>query len=63
LVLYRDSRDGIARTGQTDIARRAGINRRTVYRALRRLEGRGLVKIVYARGLGRGLSRYRVRGL
>lgn len=63
LVLYRDCRDGIARTGQTDLARRAGVSRRTVGRALRRLEKRGLVKIVHRGGLGRGLSRYRVRGL
>lgn len=25
LILYRDTKDGIARTGQTDIARRAGV--------------------------------------
>jgi hypothetical protein len=63
LVLYRDTRDGTARTSYDDIAGRAGLNRRNVGRAIRRLEGRGLVKIVHRGGLGRGVSRYRVRGL
>lgn len=63
LVLYRDTRDGTARTSYDDIARRAGLNRRNVGRAVRRLEGRGLVKVVHRGGLGRGVSRYRVRGL
>ena len=43
LVLFRGCRDGLARTGQTDIARRAGIGRRSVYNALRRLDLLGLV--------------------
>jgi DNA-binding transcriptional ArsR family regulator len=63
LVLYRDTRDGTARTSYDDIARRAGLNRRNVGRALRRLEGRGLLKIVHRGGLRRGVSRYRVRGM
>lgn len=61
LVLYRDSRDGIARTGQADIARRVGVNRKTVYRAIRRLKHHGLLVIVRRGGLGRGPSAYRVR--
>ena len=36
LVLYRDTRDGTARTSYDDIARRAGLNRRNVGRAVRR---------------------------
>ena len=32
LVLYRDTRNGIAKTSQADIARRAGISDRTVRR-------------------------------
>jgi hypothetical protein len=60
LVLYRDTRDGTARTSVTDIARRAGCDRSTVFRALGRLEERGLVKVVHRGGLGRGSSRYRV---
>lgn len=64
LVLYRDSKpDGIARTGQGDIARRIGASKRTVGRALRQLEKRGLVDIVRRGRLGCGPSAYRVRGV
>ena len=63
LVLYRDTKDGTARTSYDDLARRTGLNRRNVGRAVRQLEARGLVKIVHRGGLGRGVSRYRVRGL
>jgi hypothetical protein len=63
LVLFRDTREGTARTSYDYLARRAGLNRRNVGRALRRLEGRGLLKIVHRGGLRRGASRYRVRGL
>jgi predicted transcriptional regulator len=61
LILYRDTRDGTARTAYDDIARRAGCNRSTVYRAVHRLESAGLLRIVYRGGLGRGPSRYCVR--
>lgn len=61
LVLYRDTRNGTARTSQADIARRVGMSPRGVAKALRRLEQRGLVKCVYRGGLGRGVSRYLVR--
>ena len=60
LVLYRDSRDEIARTSQMDIARRAGVTDRTVRNVMRKLERRGLLKIVYRGGLNSGPSRYRV---
>jgi DNA-binding transcriptional ArsR family regulator len=63
LILFRDTRDGTARTGYDDLARRAGLNRRNVGRALRSLERRGLVQVVHRGGLRRGASRYRVRGL
>jgi hypothetical protein len=63
MVLYRDTREGTARTSYDDLARRAGLNRRNVGRALRRLEQRGLLKVVHKGGLRRGASRYRVRGL
>jgi DNA-binding transcriptional ArsR family regulator len=63
LVLYRDTRDGTARTSYDDLARRVGVNRRNVGRALRRLEARGLLTVVHRGGLRRGASRYRVRGL
>lgn len=60
LVLWRDSRKGVAQTGQTDIARRAGICRRTVYNTIGRLAGKGLVTVVHRGGLRRGASCYRV---
>ena len=63
LVLYRDTRDGTARTSYDDLARRAGLNRRNVGRALRGLERRGLLKVVHRGGLRRGASRYCVLGL
>lgn len=63
LVLYRDTKpDGTARTGQTDLARRAGCDVRTVRRALIRLETRGLIEVIRRGRLGAGPSRYRVRG-
>ena len=62
LVLYRDvKKDGVARTGQTDIARRAGVSERTVRRTIRRLEARGLLVVVRRGGLSKGPSAYRVR--
>lgn len=63
LVLYRDTRNGAARTGQTDISRRAGISARSVRRGIDGLRKRGLVKRVYQGGVGRGTSVYRVRPL
>ena len=62
LVLYRDTkRDGTARTGQADIARRAGLGRRTVIRAIAKLEARGLLAVVRRGYLGAGPSVYRIR--
>lgn len=64
LVLYRDTKlDGTARTGQSDIARRAGISARSVRRGIEGLRQRGLVKRVYQGGIGRGASAYRIRPL
>ncbi len=63
LVLYRDTREGTARTSYDDLARRAGLNRRNVGRAVRRLESRGLLKVIHRGGLGRGVSSYRLRGV
>jgi hypothetical protein len=60
LILFRDTREGSARTGVTDLARRCGCDRSTAFRALRVLERRGLLKIVHRGGLGKGPSRYRV---
>jgi hypothetical protein len=63
LILWRDTKlNGLARTSQSDLARRAGCNPRTVRRALDALIGAGLVVVVQQGGLNRGLSIYRVRG-
>jgi hypothetical protein len=61
LVLFRDTKpDGLARTSVDDIARRAGIGRRTALRALKNLERLRMVKVVQRGGLNRGASSYRV---
>jgi DNA-binding MarR family transcriptional regulator len=63
MILYRDTRDGTARTSMSDIARRAGCARRNVVRAVRQLEARGLIEVVHRGGFRRGTSRYRVKPL
>jgi Helix-turn-helix domain len=62
LILWRDTQpNGLARTSQADLARRAGCNVSTVKRALRRL-GRARLVVVVRRGrIGKGPSTYRVR--
>lgn len=62
-VLWRDERDGVVRTSMTDIARRAGAHRRTVVRAVKRLQKLGLIEIVNRGSLNRGPSTYRIRPL
>jgi predicted DNA-binding transcriptional regulator len=63
LILYRDTKNGTARTSQADLGRRAGVSDRTVRRAIDRLRRRGLLKVTYRGGIGRGASTYRVRPL
>lgn len=63
LILYRDARDGVAKTSQAELARRAGVCARTVRRALQRLEAKRLVKIVRRGRIGAGASSYRIRAL
>lgn len=63
LILWRDTRDGTARTALDDLARRAGCNRGTAYRAVRRLRKLGLLKVVHQGGFAKGPSRYAVRPL
>ena len=63
LILFRDTRNGTARTGQTDIARRAGLTVRSIQKAIGRLRKRGLIRMVYQGGMNRGCSRYRVEPL
>jgi hypothetical protein len=65
LTLYRDTKaaDGLARTSQADMARRAGVNVRTAKRAVVELCRRGLLTVVFRGNLRRGPSTYRVRAL
>jgi hypothetical protein len=64
LLLWRDTKpDGLARTSQSDLARRAGCNPRTVRRAIVALQLAGLLSVVRQGGLNRGLSVYRVHPL
>ena len=61
LILFRDTKaTGTARTGQTDIARRAGLSRRGVQVAVGKLTAKGLVTIVRRGRLNSGPSTYRV---
>jgi len=62
LILFRDLKaaTGTARTGQTDIARRAGLSRRGVQVALDKLTAKGMVRVVRRGRLNRGPSVYRV---
>ena len=61
LVLFRDTKDaGTARTGQTDIARRAGLSVRGVKYALRTLGAKGMVRVIHRGRLNKGPSTYRV---
>ena len=60
LVLFRDVRDGVARTGLTDIARRGGMDHGSAKRAVRSLVAKGLVTIVRRGRRHGGPSIYRV---
>ena len=61
LTLYRDTRDGMARTSASDIARRGGLSRQSVQKAIWTLKKLGLLEHVYKGGLGRGLSIFKVQ--
>jgi hypothetical protein len=64
LLLWRDTKpDGLARTSQADLARRAGIAERTARRAVESLRRAGLLTVAYRGGLRRGVSTYRIRPL
>ncbi len=61
MVLYRDTRpNGFATTSVDEIARRAGIGRRTVLRALKRLGRLKMLRIARRGGLNRGASSYAI---
>lgn len=57
LILFRDTKGtGTARTGQADIARRAGLSVRSVKLALRSLTAKGMVRLVHRGRLNVGPS-------
>lgn len=61
MILFRDTKgNGTARTGQADLARRAGLEPRTVRRALVSLGAKGMVHVVHRGRLNAGPSIYRV---
>ncbi|WP_439624005.1 hypothetical protein [Gemmata sp.] len=65
LILFRDTKaaTGTARTGQADIARRAGLKPRMVRYALLSLRGKGMVQVTHRGRLNTGPSTYRVQPL
>lgn len=63
LVLFRDERKSVSKSAQTDIARRCGVSRESVSRAIAELERRGLIQTLHQGGLNQGLSWYRVTAL
>jgi hypothetical protein len=64
LILYRDTKaNGVARTGQADLARRAGLSVRAVKLALKSLEQRKLVQVIRRGRLNAGPSTYAVHAI
>ena len=63
IVLYRDTRNGTAKTSQAYIAKRLGVSSRSVRNAISKLAALGLLVVVYQGGLNKGLSVYRVASL
>lgn len=63
VILFRDTKaaTNTARTGQVDIARRAGLSRRGVQVALDKLTAKGLVIVMRRGRLNAGPSTYRVQ--
>ena len=63
LVLFRDAHGDTAKSAQAYIASRAGVCKRTVGAAVKRLAALGLLVVIHQGGLNRGLSIYRLRSL
>ncbi len=61
LVLFRDAKGDTARTSQKYVARRLGVDRKTVGRAVKRLQAVGLLDVLHRGGFRRGPSTYRLR--
>ena len=51
LTLFRDTKNGIAETAQSDLALRTGKRRETTCRAIKSLVGKGLIEVVRQGGL------------
>jgi DNA-binding MarR family transcriptional regulator len=62
LVLFRDCREGVAVTGQTDIARRTGLSIRSIKYAIAALKSKGYIVVTKQGRLASGPSSYKVRG-
>ena len=60
-VLFRDARGNIAQTSSEYIAKRVGVKRRAVTRALKQLRNRGFVDLVKKGGLNRGASVHKIQ--
>jgi hypothetical protein len=60
VLLWRDAREGLARTAQSYLASRAGVNVRTARRAVERLREVRLLTRKRQGGIGRGPSVYRI---
>ena len=61
MTIFRDSKDGIASSSQRNIAKRTGLARKTVERAVASLAECGLLLVVYPGGYRRGTAKYRTR--
>ncbi len=60
LVLFRDAKGDTARTSQNYVAKRLNLDRKTVGRAVKRLEAAGLLDVLHRGGFRRGPSTYRL---
>jgi DNA-binding MarR family transcriptional regulator len=62
ILLFRDTKAeaGLARTGQADLARRAGLSVRGVQKTIAKLVRRGLLRIIRRGRLNAGPTVYRV---
>jgi biotin operon repressor len=63
LVLFRDARGDTACTSQNHIAKRLNLDRKTIGRAVKRLESAGLLAVLYRGGFRRGPSIYRLHSM
>ncbi|MFM8792415.1 MAG: helix-turn-helix domain-containing protein [Solirubrobacterales bacterium] len=61
-VLWRDTKpDGLARTSQSDLARRMGVSPDTAKRAIKDLKTAKLIDVVLPGSIARGPSVYRLK--